>query len=45
MNKETILSHLTDHPWSRNLQVFEEVESTNTLLKALGREVHPTELS
>ena len=41
MNKETILSHLTDHPWSRTLQVFEEVESTNTLLKALGREGAP----
>lgn len=41
MNKETILSHLPDHPWSRNLQVFEEVESTNTLLKALGREDAP----
>lgn len=41
MNKKAILSHLPSHPWRKHLQVFEELESTNTLLKALGREGAP----
>lgn len=41
MDKANILSYLPDHPWTPHIQVMEEVESTNTLLKAMGRNGAP----
>lgn len=41
MNTEQILSHLPQHPWSPCLQVFDETDSTNTLLKVMGRQGAP----
>lgn len=41
MNAEQIISHLPDHPWQSHIHVLEEVESTNTLLKAMAREGAP----
>ena len=41
MNTDKILAHLPGHPWRSHLRIFEEVESTNTLLKTMGREGAP----
>lgn len=41
MNRSSILSHLGPHPWADHLQVLEEAGSTNTLLKAMGRQGAP----
>lgn len=38
MNREKILSHLRDHPWGQQIQVYEQIDSTNTLVKELGRQ-------
>lgn len=42
LNKELILSHLQDHPWGSFLQIFDTVDSTNTLARALAAEGVPS---
>ena len=42
LNKELILSHLQEHPWGSFLQVFDTVESTNSLARALAAEGVPS---
>lgn len=42
LNKELILSHLQGHPWGNFLQVFDTVDSTNTLARALAAEGVPS---
>lgn len=41
MQREKILSLLGDHPWAPSLIVQDEVGSTNTLVKLLGKEGAP----
>lgn len=41
MTKETILSHLKDHPWAGTVTVLPSVSSTNTYLKELARHGAP----
>ena len=41
MTKETILSHIKDHPWAEYLTVLPEVGSTNTYLKELAKDGAP----
>lgn len=41
MDANQIISHLPGHPWLDSIHVFEEVESTNTLLKGMGRQGAP----
>lgn len=42
LNKELILSHLQGHPWGNFLRVFDTVDSTNTLARALAAEGAPS---
>lgn len=42
LNKELILSHLQGHPWGAFLQVFDRVDSTNTLAKAFASKGIPS---
>ena len=41
MDKSTILSYLGDHPWAQHIVVYDQVSSTNTLVKALGQQGTP----
>lgn len=42
LNKDLIITHLQGHPWGEFLQVFDTVESTNTLARALAAEGVPS---
>lgn len=42
LKKEEILFHLQSHPWGSCLQVFDKVDSTNTLARALAAEGIPS---
>lgn len=42
LKKDLILTHLQDHPWGGLLQVFDTVDSTNTLARALAAEGAPS---
>lgn len=41
MKQDGILTHLGRHPWSGNILLYDEVGSTNTLLKSLGQQGAP----
>lgn len=41
LHNDEITRHLGPHPWAAQVQIFEEVESTNTLLKSLGHQGAP----
>lgn len=41
MNAFEIQKHLGQHPWADRLLVYEEISSTNTLLKTLGQQGAP----
>lgn len=41
MNHESIVAHLNGHPWAENTLFYDEVGSTNTLLKSLGQQGAP----
>ena len=41
MNESSLRQHLAAHPWVDRIALYDEVDSTNTLLKALGRSGAP----
>lgn len=41
MNRAEILRHLENHPWADSIEFFDQVPSTNTLLKTLGHRGAP----
>lgn len=42
MDKQKILNALGDHPWRDNLQIYDTVDSTNTLARKLASEGAPS---